>query len=130
MHKVVVVQLGAVKIYVAAMEALRKKERQDETQFTTKIDGFQSFIPPRWMLMYFCAGFFKNLTLCIGQTQGFGAVFSWLYGYLNVLENFKAVDSLTLPIFLITVSSWLQCFHKINKQRKKEEVQIEWGEAI
>jgi hypothetical protein len=46
----VVVQLGAVKIYVATMEALEavgKKERQDETQFTTKIDGFfLSFIPP------------------------------------------------------------------------------------
>jgi len=26
-----------MKIYVAAVEALRKKERQDETQFTTKI---------------------------------------------------------------------------------------------
>ncbi len=38
---IVVVQLGAVKIYVAAV----KKERQDETQFTTKIDGFLSFIP-------------------------------------------------------------------------------------
>jgi hypothetical protein len=38
-----------VKIYVAAavdsLEVLRKKERQDETQFTTKIDGFLSFIP-------------------------------------------------------------------------------------
>jgi hypothetical protein len=33
----VVVQAGAVKIYVAAVEALRKKETQDETQFTTKI---------------------------------------------------------------------------------------------
>jgi hypothetical protein len=32
-----------VKIYVAAVEALRKKETQDETQFTTKIDGFLSF---------------------------------------------------------------------------------------
>ncbi len=39
----VVVQVGAVKIYVAAVEALRKKERQDETQFTTKIDGFSEF---------------------------------------------------------------------------------------
>ncbi len=29
-----------MKIYVAAVEALRKKERQDETQFTTKIDSF------------------------------------------------------------------------------------------
>jgi hypothetical protein len=27
-----------------AVEALRKKERQDETQFITKIDGFLSFI--------------------------------------------------------------------------------------
>jgi hypothetical protein len=44
----VVVQVGAVKIYVAAVEeALRKKERQDETQFTTKIDGFgPEFHPP------------------------------------------------------------------------------------
>ncbi len=32
-------QIGAVKIYVAAVEALRKKERRDETQFTTKIGG-------------------------------------------------------------------------------------------
>jgi hypothetical protein len=52
MHKVrhyliaVVVQLGAMKIYVASVEALRKKERQDETQFTEKIDCFLSFIPP------------------------------------------------------------------------------------
>jgi hypothetical protein len=37
--------VGAVKIYVAAVEALRKKERQDETQFTTKIDGLFSFTP-------------------------------------------------------------------------------------
>jgi hypothetical protein len=29
-----------MKIYVAAVEELTKKERQDETQFTTKIDGF------------------------------------------------------------------------------------------
>jgi predicted proteasome-type protease len=44
---IVVVQLGAVKINVAVVEALKKKERHDdETQFTTKIDGFLSFIPP------------------------------------------------------------------------------------
>jgi hypothetical protein len=41
---VVVVQLGAVKIYVAAVEAFRQKERQHETQFTTTIDIFLSFI--------------------------------------------------------------------------------------
>jgi hypothetical protein len=34
-----------MKIHVAAAKALRKKERQDETQFTTKIDGSFSFIP-------------------------------------------------------------------------------------
>jgi hypothetical protein len=28
-----------VKIYLAAVETLRKKEREDETQFTTKIGG-------------------------------------------------------------------------------------------
>jgi hypothetical protein len=41
----VVVQLGTVKIYVAEVATFRKKERQDETQFTTKIDDFLSFIP-------------------------------------------------------------------------------------
>jgi hypothetical protein len=30
---IVVVQVGVVKIYVAAIEALKKKERQDETSF-------------------------------------------------------------------------------------------------
>jgi len=54
---IVVVQLGAVKIYVAAVEALREKERQDETQFITKIDGFLSFIPHS-MLMDFFGGVF------------------------------------------------------------------------
>jgi hypothetical protein len=34
-----------VKIYVAAVEAFRKKERGDETQFTTKIDGKTSLSP-------------------------------------------------------------------------------------
>jgi hypothetical protein len=43
---IVVIHVRAVKIYVAALEALRKKGRQDETRFTTKFDGFLSFIPP------------------------------------------------------------------------------------
>jgi hypothetical protein len=42
-------QLGAVKIYAATLEALRKKERggskQVETQFTTKNGAFLSFTP-------------------------------------------------------------------------------------
>jgi hypothetical protein len=40
------------------VEVLRKKERQDETQFTTKIDGFSSFILPWIMLIYFFAELF------------------------------------------------------------------------
>jgi glutamate mutase epsilon subunit len=38
---IVVGQVGAVTIYVAAVEALSKEERQDETQFTTDIDVFR-----------------------------------------------------------------------------------------
>jgi hypothetical protein len=33
------------KIYVATMEAFKKKERGDETQFTTKIGGKTSLGP-------------------------------------------------------------------------------------
>jgi hypothetical protein len=39
---IVVVQVGAVKIHVAAVEAVKRKERGDETQFTTKIGGKSS----------------------------------------------------------------------------------------
>jgi hypothetical protein len=53
----VAVMLGVVKIYIAAVEALKKKERHDETQFTTKIDGFLSFIPC-WMLNVLFGRFF------------------------------------------------------------------------
>jgi hypothetical protein len=34
---IIVVQIGAMKIYVTVVEAFRKNETQDETQFTTKI---------------------------------------------------------------------------------------------
>jgi hypothetical protein len=46
----VVVQVGAVKIYVAAVQALRKKETHDETQFTTKIGGQTSLGPSYFLL--------------------------------------------------------------------------------
>jgi len=54
-----------VKIYVAAVEAaLRIKERQDETQFTTKVDGFfLGFTPPLPPLnanVLFCTYFLKQ----------------------------------------------------------------------
>ncbi len=47
---IVVVQGGAVKIPVAAMKALRKKERGDETGFTTKIGGKTSLGPSYFVL--------------------------------------------------------------------------------
>jgi hypothetical protein len=55
MHKgsrviTLVVQVGAVKMYEAAVEALRKKETQDETQFTTKIGGKTSLGPSYFFL--------------------------------------------------------------------------------
>jgi hypothetical protein len=36
---IVVVWVSAMKIYVVVAKALRKKERHDETWFTTKING-------------------------------------------------------------------------------------------
>jgi hypothetical protein len=48
---IVIVHVGEVKIYVAAMlQALRKKETQDETQFTTKIGGKTSLGPSYFIL--------------------------------------------------------------------------------
>ncbi len=66
---IVVVQFGAVKIYVAAVEALWRKERQDETQFITKVDGFLSFIP-HWMRTYVFARFLK-ISPCVWPNSGF-----------------------------------------------------------
>jgi hypothetical protein len=50
---IVVVQVGAVKIYVTAVEVLRKIERGDETQFSTKIDGRTSLDPSYFVLYNF-----------------------------------------------------------------------------
>ncbi len=51
---VVAVRIGAVKIYVAVVEALRKKERQGETQETIKM----SFTPPLNADVLFCRFFY------------------------------------------------------------------------
>jgi hypothetical protein len=51
------------------VEALRKKKRQHETQFSNKIDGFLSFNPP-WMLMCFFVGFFW-VSPCVWPNSGF-----------------------------------------------------------
>jgi hypothetical protein len=61
---IVVVHVGAVKIYVVTVEALRKKERRVKTGWNAvwhKKWCISEFDPP-WRLMYFCGGFFFNLT--------------------------------------------------------------------
>ncbi len=47
---IIVVQVGAVKIYVAAVEALKEKERDDEIEFTTKIGG-KTCLGPRYFIL-------------------------------------------------------------------------------
>jgi hypothetical protein len=49
---IVAVQVGAVKIYVAAVEAAQEKRKTGWNWGTIKIDGFLSFTR-RWMLLYF-----------------------------------------------------------------------------
>jgi hypothetical protein len=96
---IVVVQLGAVKIYICSSrgEALRKKER-DKMKLSLPpkpMVFFLSFIP-RWMLMYFFCRFVLNLTLCNDQThdqtQGSGAVFFSLY-IITLIFDFTLVTN-------------------------------------
>ncbi len=98
-------QLGAVKIYVAAVEALRKKERQDETtQFTTKIDGFLSFIPPPWMLMYFLLQVcFESHSPCVWPNSGF-----WCCVFLYFTDNSNDRE-FNLGCIFFLISPILRC---------------------
>ncbi len=64
---IVALQVGAVKIYAATVEALKKKERQGETQFTTKTE----VSPPLNASVFF---FFES-HLIYDQTQGSSVVF-------------------------------------------------------
>jgi hypothetical protein len=105
---IVVVQLGAVKIYVAAVEVLRKNERQDETQFTTKIDGFLSFIPC-WMLVYFFASFFW-MSPCVWPISGF-----WWCVFLTslitlILQMFKYMDLSPFSSYSWSLKCWLPTY--------------------
>jgi len=47
---IVVVQVEAFKIYVATVEVLWRKERQDETQFTTQI-GRKTSLGPNYFVL-------------------------------------------------------------------------------
>jgi hypothetical protein len=54
---IVALQVGAVKIHAATVEALKKKERQGETEFTTKTEHQDSGF---W---YCCLYFIDNLII-------------------------------------------------------------------
>jgi hypothetical protein len=58
---IIVIQVGTMKIYVAIMKAFKKKEKHDETQFTTKVDGLKKNHPLLNANVLFCK-FFKTLT--------------------------------------------------------------------
>ncbi len=73
---IVVVQLGAVKIYVAARQALRKKDRQDERQVYHQNWWFSEFHPPLNANVLFCR-FILNLTLCMTTLRVRALCFSY-----------------------------------------------------
>ncbi len=75
-----------MKLYVAAVEeVLRKKERQDETQFTTKTDGFLSFIPPLNANVLF----FQVPTLCMTKLRVLVLCFSYFTENSNIHGTFE-----------------------------------------
>jgi hypothetical protein len=73
---------------------LLKKERQDETQFITKIDAFSEFHPLLNANVLFCR-FKKKSHPVYDQTQGSGAVFSY---FLNN-SNFWIPSSNSICLF-------------------------------
>jgi len=115
----VVVQVGVVEIYVAAVEALRKKE--SEGHYRMKLSLRQKEMvhfwlspppfPPTarypWKANYFFAGFFFERHPILDETQGSSAVFSWLYRKLSyILLLFVCLHFLCGPLQVI----WAQVF--------------------
>ncbi len=101
---IVAVQVGAVKIYVAAVEALAKKERQGETQEPSK--WFSEFHPhpPPWMLMYFFAGIFW-ISPCLWPNSGYWCcLFLTLQTSIsNMLKDFCFFYRILLKIIFLHV---------------------------
>jgi len=59
------VAVGAVKIYVAAVEAIREKERQGKLT----VSCVSPLPPPRLNANVLFCRFFKNLTLCMTKLR-------------------------------------------------------------
>jgi hypothetical protein len=81
---IIVVQVGSVKIYEQKWRRSGKKERQDETRFTTKNDGVLSFTSSK-CLCTFCQ-VLRKFHPMYDETECSGAVFSLVY------ENSIAYD--------------------------------------
>jgi hypothetical protein len=110
----------------------KKKERQDEIQFTTKIDGFLSFTP-HWMLMYLFAIFFyispcvwpnSRCWCCVcftleiillsawNSTCRFNSLYSWIWWH-----EWDWTNHIFLK-FLYHYSFFVNCIH-VKKNGKK-----------
>jgi len=77
---IVLIEVG-VKIYVAAVEALRKKERADETQFTTKIGGKISLGPRLPVISFWNFSFPVTCLMPYYAEAGHSQpLIAWLYG--------------------------------------------------
>ncbi len=75
---IIIVQIGVVKVHVAAVEVLRKKKREDENQFTT----VEKLI---WVpVISFCKTSFPlmHLMAYYAETDLSRPLTAWLYGQL------------------------------------------------
>jgi hypothetical protein len=121
MHKVreviiVVVHVGAVKIYVTAVQALRNnKERWGVKAGSNSVWHkkwcISEFDTPLKANVLFCRFFFLNLTGFLYQTQGTGAVLSWLYGNSNMSRLCSCSHALELGL---SYAPLLPCPQSIN----------------
>jgi hypothetical protein len=88
---IVALQVGAVKMYAAIVQALKKKERQGEIQFTTKLRP-----PHPWMRMFLI---FLNLTLVMIKLRVL-VLLSLLY------RQFYYISLMTRPSCKVI---WISC---------------------
>ncbi len=84
---IIIVHVKAVIIYVTIVEEFMKKERHNEIQFTTKIDGFLSFTP-HWILMFFSYIFLISPHLW-SNSRFWCCVFLTLQIYLISKQNYN-----------------------------------------
>jgi hypothetical protein len=84
---IIIVHVKTMRIYVTIVEVFMKKERRDEIQFTTKIDGFLSFTP-RWILMFFSYIFLISPQLW-SNSRFWSCVFLTLQIYLISKQNYN-----------------------------------------